>query len=295
MQPNTQTGITMTLYDNHNHSQFSFDGKKTSVEKSASAAKDKGLSGICFTDHCDFFVPPMKAAFEHLVPETFDVRAQQEEIDRVNALLQETGPATGPGQPPFRIFKGVEIGLQHSCRDDIRNFLSGHMFDCIIASVHYLDDTDPFYGGYYEGKDWKTAYGHYLETIYGEMTWLGDFDIMGHYDYVARYAPYPQASIMYRDFSDIFDAILEYLSHNGKALEINTKTYQDYNGRTPVLDKDILLRFKEFGGEAISLGSDSHDPARPGDKFTHFAGYVRSLGFRYLAHFENRQLKMTAI
>ena len=95
----------MTLYDNHNHSQFSFDGKKTSVEKSASAAKDKGLSGICFTDHCDFFVPPMKAAFEHLVPETFDVRAQQEEIDRVNALLQETGPATGPDQPPFRIFK----------------------------------------------------------------------------------------------------------------------------------------------------------------------------------------------
>ena len=177
----------MTLYDNHNHSQFSFDGKKTSVEKSASAAKDKGLSGICFTDHCDFFVPPMKAAFEHLVPETFDVRAQQEEIDRVNALLQETGPSTGSGQPPFRIFKGVEIGLQHSRRDDIRNFLSGHMFDCIIASVHYLDDTDPFYGGYYEGKDWKTAYGHYLETIYGEMTWLGDFDIMGHYDYVARY------------------------------------------------------------------------------------------------------------
>ena len=264
------------LYDNHNHSQFSFDGKRTSVEESAAAARANGLAGICFTDHCDFYVPPMKAAFENLVPETFDVKAQQRPDD-------------------FRIFKGVEIGMQRSCRDRIREFLAGNSFDEVIASVHYLDDTDPFYGGYYEGKDWKTAYGHYLETIYEEMTWLGDFDIMGHYDYVARYAPYPQASILYRDFGDIFDAILKYLAENGKAIEINTKTYQDYYGRTPVLDRHILLRFKEFGGEAISLGSDSHDPKRPGDKFLQYAEFVRSLGFRHLAHFEGRLLVMTPI
>ena len=298
------------LYDNHNHSQFSFDGKRTSVEISAAAARDKGLAGICFTDHCDFYVPPMKAAFENLVPETFDVKAQQAEIDRVNEvispgephhdgnieIIQGTGGRTGQDSgPQFRIFKGVEIGMQKNCRDRIREFLSGNSFDEVIASVHYLDDTDPFYGGYYEGKDWKTAYGHYLETIYEEMTWLGDFDIMGHYDYVARYAPYPQASILYKDFGDIFDAILKYLAENGKAIEINTKTYQDYKGRTPVLDRHILLRFKELGGEAISLGSDSHDPIRPGDKFLQYAEFVRSLGFRHLAHFEGRRLVMTPI
>lgn len=296
------------LYDNHNHSQFSFDGKRTSVEESAAAARANGLAGICFTDHCDFYVPPMKAAFENLVPETFDVKAQQSEIDRVNTLmssnkkdsLRTDGEAAtetaGQSRPDdFRIFKGVEIGMQRSCRDRIREFLAGNSFDEVIASVHYLDDTDPFYGGYYEGKDWKTAYGHYLETIYEEMTWLGDFDIMGHYDYVARYAPYPQASILYRDFGDIFDAILKYLAENGKAIEINTKTYQDYKGRTPVLDRHILLRFKELGGEAISLGSDSHDPIRPGDKFIQYAEFVRSLGFRHLAHFEGRRLVMTPI
>ena len=127
------------------------------------------------------------------------------------------------------------------------------------------------------------------------MKWLGDFDIMGHYDYVARYAPYPQESIFYNDFSDIFDEILKYLAENGKALEINTKTYQDYKGRTPVLDKNILLRFREFGGEAISLGSDSHDPVRPGDKFERYAGFIRNAGFRFIAHFENRRLCMTPI
>lgn len=281
----------MELFDNHNHSQFSFDGKRTSVELSAAAAAGKGLSGICFTDHCDFYVPPMKAEFEDLVPEIFDIERQQAEIDRVNSEIY----GHNSGKSPFRIFKGIEIGLQKDCREQIREHLERHSFDQVIASVHYLDHTDPFYGGYYEGKDWKTAYGHYLETIYEELTWLKDFDIMGHYDYVARYAPYSQTSILYRDFSDIFDTLLKYLAEEGKALEINTKTYQDYHGRTPVLDLDILKRFRELGGEAISLGSDSHDPQRTGDKFGLYAQTVRSLGFRYLAHFESRRLCMTSV
>jgi len=268
----------MKLYDNHNHSQFSFDGHKTSVRASSEAAIRAGLEGICFTDHCDFHVPPMKAAYEHLVPEVFDVDGQQKEIDAVNSSLKG-----------IRLFKGIEVGLYNGCREQIREHLGKNRFDQIIASVHYIDDTDPFYGGYYEGKSWKEAYGHYLETLCMEMKWLGDFDIMGHFDYVARYAPYPRASILYADFPDLLDEMLRYLSYEGKALEINTKTYQDYNGRTPVLDRNILLRFRELGGEMISLGSDSHDTSRVGDKFTYYAEFIKSLGFRYTVHFEARK------
>ena len=274
----------MKLYDNHNHSQFSFDGIKASVETSARAAAAAGLAGLCFTDHCDFFVPAMKAEHEHLVPEQFDIIAQQNEIERVRGLVSGT-----------EIFKGIEIGLEKRCRDSIRDLLAGNSFDEVIASVHYLDDTDPFWGGYYQGKDWKTAYGHYLETLFEEMTWLGDFDIMGHFDYVARYAHYPECSIFYRDFPDIFDSILKYLAENGKALEINTKTYQDYNGRTPVLDREILLRFRELGGEAVSLGSDSHNPERVGDKFGVYADFLKSCGFRHTAHFSCRRLILEEI
>ena len=268
------------LFDNHNHSQFSFDGKKTTIERSALSAKNKGLGGICFSDHCDFYVPPMKAAFENLVPEYFDVPQQQAEIDRVSGLICDN---------KFKILKGIEIGMYEECREQIRKVLNDNKFDQIIASVHYIDRTDPYYGGFYEGKDWKQAYGRYLETIYREMTWLKDFDIMAHYDYIARYAPYPQASILYRDFSDIFDEMFTYLTQEGKALEINTKSYQDYKGRTPQLDLDLLRRYKEMGGEFISLGSDSHDPERPGDKFGHYAELLKSLGFRWTAHYENRK------
>ena len=268
------------LYDNHNHSQFSFDGGRTSVGKTVNSAIGKGLAGVCFTDHCDFFVPPMKAKYEEYVPEVFDVEARNAEIDKVNAKCPQD----------FHVFKGIEIGVQKSERDKIAAHLEKYSFDEIIASVHYLDDTDPFWGGYYEGKTWRYAYGHYLETLYDEMVWLGDrFDIMGHYDYVTRYAPYPECSILYKDFPDILDSMLRYLAENGKALEINTKTYQDFKGRTPVLDKNILMRYRELGGEIISLGSDSHDADRVGFNFQRTAALVSRCGFRYLAHFDKRK------
>lgn len=274
------------LYDNHNHSQFSFDGGRTSVGKTVNSAIGKGLAGVCFTDHCDFFVPPMKAQHEEYVPEVFDVEARNAEIDKVNAKCPQD----------FHVFKGIEIGVQKSERDKIAAHLEKYSFDEIIASVHYLDDTDPFWGGYYEGKTWRYAYGHYLETLYDEMVWLGDrFDIMGHYDYVTRYAPYPECSILYKDFPDILDSMLRYLAENGKALEINTKTYQDFKGRTPVLDKNILIRYRELGGEIISLGSDSHDADRVGFNFERTAALVSRCGFRYLAHFDKRKPVMLPI
>lgn len=276
------------LFDNHNHSQFSFDGKKADIEKGARSAMAVGLGGICFSDHCDLYVPPVKAKFEDLVPEDFDAALQQTEIDRVQNLLDSEGKAP-------KILKGIEIGMYEDCHDQIRKKLSENSFDQIIASVHYIDESDPFYGGYYQDKDWKQAYGTYLETIWREMTWLKDFDIMGHFDYVARYAPYQQSSIMYKDFSDIFDEMFRFIIQEGKALEINTKSYQDLNGRRQSLDKNILLRYKEMGGEILSLGSDSHNPSCIGTDLALFADMLKGMGFRWTAHYEKRKLVQLAL
>ena len=270
----------MELFDNHNHSQFSFDGVRTSIEASARAAVSAGLKGICFSDHCDHYVPPMKADFEDLKPEYFDVAEQQAEITRVQGLLGDS----------IKILKGIEIGMYEDCHDEIRNVLRNNPFDQVLASVHYIEQTDPYYGGYYDDKDWKQAYGKYLETIYREMTWLEDFDIMGHYDYIVRYAPYPVTSIRYRDFGDIFDEMFRYLTQEGKALEINTKSYEGHRGRIVDLDLDVLHRYREMGGEIISLGSDSHEASRVGAGFSHHAALLKSLGFRWTAHYENRKL-----
>ncbi len=235
----------------------------------------------------------MKEEFEPIVNEVFDVRAQQAEIDRVAGLVSEG--ALGKAARKFKVLKGIEVGLYEDCRDLNRNILSAHKFDQVIASVHYLEDTDPYFGPYYKGKNWKEAYGRYLETLLREMRRLEDFDVMGHFDYIARYAPYPKESVLYRDFPGLFDEIMKYLIENGKGLEINTKTYKPYGLRTPQLDRDILLRYMELGGEIICLGSDSHTAGQVGAKFDYYAQYVKMFGFRRLGHFEGRRLRMVTI
>ena len=268
-----------SLFDNHSHCEFSFDGKRTTVEASSKVAAEKGLGGLCFADHCDIFVPQQTLELSPRSGDLADIPAQQAEIERVQELF-----------PQIRILKGIEIGMHPQCREQVKKLMAENRFDQVIGSIHYIDDTDPFFGGYFEGKTWREAYGYYLETIYREMSAWGDFDIMGHYDYVVRYCDYDQVDILYKDFSDIFDEMFRYLIHNGKALEINTKSYLNYNGRQANLDLDVLKRYREMGGEIISFGSDSHDAHAVGTDFEKYAAIVKSLGFRGAAHYEKRQL-----
>ena len=268
------------LFDAHNHSQFSFDGKRTTIYDSALSAFEKGLAGICFTDHCDIYVPQEVKEDESAAYQEFDIKTQQAEINHISTKFPDT----------FKITKGIEVGLNGNCRAGLAEVLRNNSFDQVIASVHYLEDSDPYYGGYFTGKDCREAYGTYLETLFREMTALGDFDIAGHYDYVARYAPYPENGIFYRNFSDVFDSIFRYLIENGKGLEVNTKSRFGSRGRRTALDTDVLLRYRELGGEIISLGSDSHDAVYVGDNFAENALLLKSPGFRWTSHYEKRQL-----
>ncbi len=268
------------LFDTHNHSQFSFDGKRTTAQASALSAYEKGLAGICFTDHFDFFVPKDENCTETIQPQDFDILAQQAEIERVQNLYSDG----------FKVLKGIEVGMSEESREKAVEVMNSNSFDQVIASIHYLEKSDPYYGGYFKGKDCRQAYGTYLETIYNEAVALKDFDIIGHYDYVARYAPYPQDSITYGEFGDIFDTIFSYLIENGKGLEINTKSCTGSKGRKTIIDQNILIRYREMGGEIISLGSDSHVSTHVSEGFAEAAEMLRSLGFRWTSHYEKRQL-----
>jgi histidinol-phosphatase (PHP family) len=79
------------------------------------------------------------------------------------------------------------------------------------------------------------------------------------------------------------------LAQEGKAIEINTKTYRNHKGYTPTLDTEILKRFRELGGECISLGSDSHEEWRLGENFERFAEVVKNCGFKRLVYFKERK------
>ena len=212
------------LFDNHSHSYFSADSRMDIVD-AVKTAYERGLGGLCLTDHLDFDPPAGVADF------TFDVPSQQAAIDEDAEFMGLNG--SGGKYGDFQLLKGVEIGLQDKSMSTIRKVLADNRFDCVIASLHLIDGHDPYFGDYYRPYDWKYAYGHYLEEFDRLIRVMPDFDILGHYDYIVRYPDYKEVTIYYSDFADVLDSILTFLVQNGKTLEINTKTYQLYRGRHP--------------------------------------------------------------
>ena len=86
------------LFDTHNHCEFSFDGKRTTAQRSAQSAYEKGLGGIVFTDHYDIYIPNVPD-IELPKPQDFDIEAQQNELERVQGLFDNG----------FKVLKGIEI------------------------------------------------------------------------------------------------------------------------------------------------------------------------------------------
>jgi len=269
----------MKFFDNHNHSTFSPDSGST-VEAAIRRAMELGLAGIAITDHYDIDAPSRDQEF------FFDPAAQQAEIDRV--VMELGGDMLKSG---FQVMKGIEVGLQPGIMDKIKNFTSSYNFDTVIASIHFVDGTDPYMGTYYGDKEPFQAFSHVLEVMYETAVEYRDFDILGHYDYVARYSPYGPGcrDITMAKFGDWIEPILKFLAQEGKTFEINTKTYKNHKGYVPSLDTAILRRFRELGGEALSLGSDSHNTDRIGEGFEKYAQIAKQCGFRYLVYFKERK------
>ena len=59
--------------------------------------------------------------------------------------------------------------------------------------------------------------------------------------------------------------------------------------------EEILLRYKELGGELLTLGSDAHYPSDVGADIKRCAEILKNLGFRYYAVYRERKPGMVKL
>jgi len=59
---------------------------------------------------------------------------------------------------------------------------------------------------------------------------------------------------------------------------------------TPIPDYSILKRYKELGGEIITIGSDAHSADAIGANFKESIELLKQVGFKRTCHFENRNV-----
>lgn len=259
------------LWDTHMHSCFSGDSN-TPQEEMISAAISKNVDGICFTDHLDLDYPGDPKQFLLDLPVY---------CSSVAGLREKYSPAI-----PIRL--GIELGLQPQLAQEHFRLLSEYPFDFVIGSSHVVHGFDPYYPAFYEGRDEKDCYREYFESILENITAFDGFDVYGHLDYVVRYGPSRNEHYSWDTYQDVIDEILRQLIAKGKGIELNTGGFK-YGLGHPNPTEGILSRFRELGGEIITVGADAHQPEHVGYAFEKAPELLRAAGFQYYAVFKERK------
>ena len=128
----------------------------------------------------------------------------------------------------------------------------------------------------------------YFEYILKTLDYCTDFDVYGHLDYIVRYAPKKDKNYSYKAFKEVIDEILIKLVKMGKGIELNTGgMYKGMASTNP--HPDIIKRYKELGGEIITVGSDAHRAEFIGYSFNDAKEILKESGFKYYTVFEKRK------
>ncbi len=259
------------FWDQHMHCNFSGDSDAL-PEDMIRAGIAHGLSGICFTDHLDYDYPEEPNIFLLDFDSYFKV------------LSDLKGKYTGK----ISINTGIELGLQTQVTGQNLAVAQKYPFDFIIGSSHVVNHMDPYYPEFFAGRNEDAAYMEYFESVLENINSGVDFDVYGHIDYVVRYGPNKNEFYTYEKFKDIIDEILTQLISQGKGIEVNTGGFK-YGLGHPNPTENIIKRYRELGGEIITMGADAHVPEYVAYEFDKTAQIIKNCGFKYYTVFKNRK------
>jgi histidinol-phosphatase (PHP family) len=256
------------LIDCHLHSNHSYDGNAP-LAAFCQRALALGLSYICPTEHADF--DPQDVGYGHL-----DIVAYSHDLSACQAQFN--------GQ--LRVLKGIEIDYQPRFEGKVRAFLKQHTFDFVLGSTHYVGGLyveDALLGAH----DPDIAYRHYFYAV-RETAASGLFDAIGHLDLLKRYAIPRWGAYDARRYTDEIDAVLQTAVETGTGLELNTSGLRQAPAESFPGMKS-LRRYRELGGEVLTLGTDAHCLEDLGRNVNDGLALARAAGFKAIVVFVKRQ------
>ncbi len=255
------------MFDFHIHSRVSFDGHDTGAQLAAAAAA-AGLQEICFTDHIDY------DPFAQEQTMAFDTAVYNAEYD-------------GLTLPGLKIRRGMEFGMDETNVEQFREDLKRRPFDFVLGSIHFVDGLDVYFQPYWQGKTVEQAEGRYLEQTLRCVRLHEDFDVLAHLSFISKAWAHPAPRpLPYGDHREIIDEILRVLVRKGKGLEMNTSGVDRCGGYLPTAD--VFRRFKELGGEIVTVGSDAHRCNRVGQYCPEACAILGEI-FGHVCTFEERR------
>jgi histidinol-phosphatase (PHP family) len=263
------------MYDYHTHSSFSSDSDEP-LEAMVQRAVALGITEYAVTDHYD--------------PE-YRNEAYNIELDS-ETYFSEMERLAEKYRSEIKVIKGIELGIQHDVTDHCLTMLSSYPFDFVLGSFHCTEGfeiCDPEYCELRKPEElYRGFYGYMLRCL----DIYKDYDVLGHFNVIDRYA---SAIPSDETYLDLVEAVVRRLVDDGKGIEINTSSFRYGMGERTTPTADILKLYVKMGGEIVTMGSDAHRVRDVGAMLDRAVRMMGDAGIKYLATFENREVKFVKI
>lgn len=267
------------VFDSHVHSDNSFDAHH-SVMFLCETAIEKGLAGLCITDHCEM---------REYVQEEYTRCVEQSVFDAEKAACVFNGRLS--------VMAGIELSDIFYDEALTESVLASHHFDFVLASQHNASNGEDIY--YTHFQEWSSDEIHQYLTFYFEylarIAKWNQYDVLAHLTYPLRYITGNcSIPIDLKKYADIIEDTLKTVAQNGKGIEINTSSLDDgIKDFCPPFS--IIRRFRELGGEYITIGSDAHAAENIGRGIEKAMETMVSNGFTHVTFYKQRHPLLFAI
>ncbi|MDE7361448.1 MAG: histidinol-phosphatase HisJ family protein [Oscillospiraceae bacterium] len=266
------------LADYHIHSEFS-DDSDYPMETIVQDAINIGLDEICFTDHVDYGIKDDRGSGREIRYSggypclNVDYPRYFKKFARVKALYSDR----------IAVKAGLECGVQSHTIPQFNALFERYEMDFALLSIHQVDDMEFWTGDFQRGKTQR----EYNERYYGEMLKVvrsyTNYSVLAHMDLIVRHEEH--GAYPFELLEPFIREILKVVISGGKGIELNT-SYRRYGLSGSMPSVDILKLYRELGGEIITIGSDTHQPAHLGAYISEGMELLKSLGFKRFCTYE---------
>ena len=264
----------MYLTDFHVHSDVSMDSQAPMWDMIAAEAA-AGVKCMCFTNHCDL------VRWNDFQPNPRCLEITGESVEKLAAAR------AAPDQPN-EVRLGLELAESQYDPALAARLAADPALDFVLGSMHILPEAGDYYFlPYTNVKQCECYYDLYLDQL--DLVAEQDFyDVLAHLGYARRYMwrAGVDAPMSLARFGDKVEHILRTVIGKGKGLEINCSGIRDGCGPFPSVE--ILRRYRELGGEIITVGSDAHRPEDAAKAVAAGVEVLKDCGFDYVCVFRRR-------
>lgn len=262
----------MYLLDYHTHSRCSPDSEAPLWDM-VQAARQAGLRELCTTDHCDLLRE------DGSLLESWDWTPILEQFEEVSAQLKANH---------FRLCLGLELGEAQEQPELARQIVEGAPLDLVIGSIHNMSldagGRDLFYVDLTREETCREVLEDYMSSLL-RLAPLPHYDVLGHIIYPLRYINGRGGHHMTLEpWQDQLDEVLRIVIESGRSIEVNT-----HGGREIEQWRPVLERYRELGGELVTLASDAHRPGNVARGLPQAAQLLLETGFQYVTRYRRRR------